>query len=282
MQSMLKVEKNQDMDIDKFSHFFFKAGRRQLKSDMIRCYNNLENIKNEDQMKNFVEDLYKKNNTKIDLIIGKIRKYVEHIDPHLWRIIENLMNEKFDSEYFLYPTMLPMSPYGKKHFNLSIMQNVFTGEEVDQFGINKTSVHELSHILFYKKMERLFSAETHEELAKKMGVNIRSMDGLKEIYASIIQNLPKMRKFFPNRVRGNKEYGLITVKYKNHIMRIEDYFIEKYMENEGLYSNRDELDKEMVKLLKKIDKEFSNKLEIYNTVDQRAFIQKGLFNPIMV
>ena len=61
---------------------------------------------------------------------------------------------------------------------------------------------------------------------------------------------------------------------------IEDFFIEKYRELEKKRLNRDQIDKEMFKILKKIDKEFSEKLTIYNTVNQKEFVKQGLHNPI--
>ncbi len=281
---MLKVEKNQNLDIDKFIFFFFKAGKRQLKEEMIKSYPSLKDITDENQIKRFVDELYEQNEKKIDSAIEELKEIVEDNDPELWAIIEELMNEKFDSEYFIYPTMLPISPYGKDHtyFNLSIMHNIFAEQKISIFETSRICSHELSHFLFYKKMRRLFSAETDEESAKKIGVSMRSFDGLKEIYALIIQNHPKMRKFFPNRIVGNREYRHITVKCDNHIMTIEDYFIEKYMDLEKIFNDRDKLDSEMIKLLKQIDKEFSDKLEIFNTVSDKLFTQKGLFNPIEV
>ncbi|MCK4670550.1 MAG: hypothetical protein KAT43_05085 [Nanoarchaeota archaeon] len=278
---MLKVEKNLDLDIKKFMHFFFDSDRKSLKAFMLRSYGALENVDSRDQMKDFVKKLYHKHSSEIDAVIREIRVIVDNIDPNLWIIMESILNEKFDSAYHVYPTMLPMSPYGKDYFNLSILANVVKNRHVEPAQIMRVCVHELSHLLYLKKLARLFPGK-ETDLSKIIGVNPRSLDGLKEIYAPIIQNNPLMRKFFPHRVVSNEEFGKIKVMYDGHIMTIEDYFIEQYtnLESQGL--EKDDIDRKMIELLKTIDDEFASKLELYYTLTQNQLADNGFFNPIII
>jgi len=276
----LKVEKNLELDVAKFTDFFFESKRRQLKEFMLRSYSSLREIKTKKQIKDFVNRLYKKFRTKIDSVTKELKDIIKKIDLKVFSEIESLLNEKFDQDIFVYPTMLPMSPYGKNYFNLSIMYNVLGNKPLDSEKILSGSIHELSHLLFIKKIKRLFKCKSLKEIADKKGISLRSLDGLKEIYAPIIQNHLKMKKYFPNKVVGNSEYSLIKIEYKGLLLTIEDFFIGKYRELEKKRLNRDQIDKEIFKILKKIDKEFSEKLTIYNTVNQKEFIKKGLYNPI--
>lgn len=278
---MLIVEKNRDLDADKFAYFFFESDRLPLMNAILEHYPSLRGMREKKYIQDFVVTLYKAYRETIDTVVGEVREIIEDLDPEMWRTMEEILNEKFDPEYHVYPTMLPMSPYGKDHFNISIMPNVLKNAAVRREVIAHVCVHELSHLLYLKKLERMLGC-TRENLHKAIGVNHRSLDGLKEIYAPIIQNNPRMRKFFPNRVVGNQEFSLIKVEYKGHVMAIEDYFIERYYDFEKEDLERDEIDRKMLELLKDIDAQFSDKLRIYNNTNRTHLIRLGFFNPILI
>jgi len=233
-------------------------------------------------MEEFVADIYQKHEKDIDAGIKEIAEMIGDINPKIWRKIENILNEKFDNNYLLKPTMLPFSPYGKGYFNFSIASRVLSKLPIYRARVVTTASHELSHLLYYKKINRIFQTNTFEEAAVKAGVSAKSFDGLKEIYALIIQNHPSMKKFFPNKTIGNREYTIIKVLYKKHVMSIEDYFIEQYATLEKRYSDKDKIDFKMIELLKHIDDEFKEKLIIFNTTSENMFVAKGLYNPISI
>lgn len=279
---MITVQKNLEMDIDLFKGFFFKGERVQHKAMILRGFSDLKGIKRQKDMDRYVRHIYSKYKQRIDAVIGDLEKKVDSLDPKIWERVEALLNEKFNKQYFLYPTMLPFSPYGQNYFNFSIFPYVFSKHQVSKWKILGTSSHELIHLLFYKKMQRLYKADSWDKLPDKMGLSSWAFDGLKEIYAPVIQNHCSMKKYFPNRIIGNNEYSAIKVAYKGHVMSVEDYFIERYGELEKRFSGRDRIDMEMVKFTRGIDKEFSKRLKIYNTVHEAFFAREGLYNPIFI
>ena len=145
--------------------------------------------------------------------------------------------------------------------------------------IIEVTSHELSHLIYLKKLRRLFDAKDNKQLAKKIGVSYSSLDGLKEIYAPIIQNHPKLRNHFPHRIYGNPEYDLIKVEYKKYIISIEDYFLKKFT----MLEKKKNTELKMLNLLKKVDKEFALKRKLFaNNPERKILIQKGFFDPIRV
>ncbi|MBW3012824.1 hypothetical protein KY340_01345, partial [Candidatus Woesearchaeota archaeon] len=82
---MLIVEKNRDLDADKFAYFFFESDRLPLMNAILEHYPSLRGMREKKYIQDFVVTLYKAYRETIDTVVGEVREIIEDLDPEMWR-----------------------------------------------------------------------------------------------------------------------------------------------------------------------------------------------------
>lgn len=239
--SRIIVRRNIRTEKERFNKFLFDQDYLErwahLRSSILQLYPDLDdrlagaetNSDREDNVDAFVEEQYDLHRTSLEGILQKFKSLFEDKGEAILDGLSKVMEYDFpEKAYSVYPSLLPGSTYGQRGFAFLSVVNELKGREPAPY--IDIVVHELSHVVWNKKIRRVyekaglkFDPKRHNPnqcfwpLRGNKGylINEVAHEDLKEIFAPIVIRCEEFDEIRDSeRLKyANKIQQLLTVEY---------------------------------------------------------------------
>lgn len=227
--------------------------------ELLRREKSLSKVKERAIIKSFVVDFRRKHAREIRRIIRSSEKLLKAKIKKSCATLSLLMDykPKKGPAYKIIPTILPFSPFERNAFYFSILGML---RKKGQYDIIFVSIHEMSHIILYKILEK----EYKKPISKIVDGVL--LDFLKEILAPVLINQKPLAKLLhPKDYLGNPFLRYIFVLENNKKVQITKFF-QKVYENDR-YKNKlkfSQILQIMLSIILLIGRELKEKNKIWN------------------
>ncbi len=202
----------------------------------------------------FLKEVRKNNKENIEKSIIFIKNEIEERGEKTLETTADLMNYKWGNgseDYFLIPTIFPLSPFNKNTFFFSIY-GVLQGI-VEYPKVLAVSAHEISHMILFDILK-----EQNIELGPEL------LYFIKELIAPVLVYQDDFNECFGKYIVGN--YNVLEIYFKDNgkVIKAFDYFCELFTKNRVDKKDFRVFLGEMVSICRKIETEIKEKREFDN------------------
>jgi hypothetical protein len=200
-------------------------------------------------LEEFLKTTREKNKENIQKSVDYIKKEADKNGEKTLKMLSDLMDYKWKSEtqdYFLIPTIFPLSPFSGNTFYYSIYKSL---QGITEYpNVLAVSAHEISHVILF---------EILKENNIRMGQELFYF--VKEIIAPVLVFQDDFDGIFKKEIVGNYNVLEIYFKENDKSIRAFDYFQEKFIKNKANGKKFIDYLEEMVSFCQKIEKQIQEK-----------------------
>lgn len=285
---ILKTDINEETQMFySFLHHKYFVGHR---GKILRMFPELEKqlINSTDEkkdIKDFLRKYYNDNKNKIDGIVTKNKTLISKKSKLALSALGELMDYEWGSQttYYTIPTVSPFSPFKDDTFFLSILSQI-KGYKDETKNALSVSIHEISHFVFYKQLEKLKQSESiSKEISKDL------IHYYKESLAAVLLNRKPLQSILGIRnYRGNPELWELNIKIGDQKINI-NYFLNDLYEKIKIGENKPfhKFLEESIKVLQLHSQEFHKKWDLWSKIGmakdkEKQKLLKRYSNPIVI
>lgn len=221
-------------------------------------------------IKTFIQKFREDHGQEIDQTMQINGSLLEAKNESALKKLAELMDYRWTEDhpgYAAIPTILPFCPFGKNLFYFSILN-------AGNHDIIFVATHEISHMLFYEIMEKIYGKPA-EEVLGWAGAHF-----LKEILAPVLMNQEEFKKILESQDSyGNSFLKHIYVESNDQVMQITKFFQDLY---ENLKHEKrlrfSEILKIMVQTISSIAEEIESKNQLWNQYGSKIAKDEEKFN----
>jgi len=224
-------------------------------------------------IKNFIIKFQKEHDDEIKSIIKESEKILNVKINKLLTSLFLLMDYKWPEKekgFTVIPTILPFSPFREKVFYFSILAKI-NGRM--GHSILFVSVHEISHIVLYKILEKKYKKPLDKIIDKQL------LDFLKEVLAPVLMNQkPILNILHQKNYIGNSFLKNIFIIKDKQITQITEFFQEIYEDLKfEKKMNFNQILEIMIDLVLSISTEIKEKNKLWNKYGNNIANFKSIF-----
>ena len=197
----------------------------------------------------FLKDARENNKSKIQESVLFIRKEIEKNGAKTLEILAKLMDYTWkpsEEDYFLVPTIFPLSPFKKNTFYFSIYKSLKGNTEYPK--VLAVSAHEISHMIFFDILKD-----------KNIGIGQELLYFIKELIAPILVYQNDFDNIFKKEIVGNYNVLEIYLEKDGKVIKAFDYFLEIFIKNKSEGKNFNTFLDEMISVCKEIESDIKDK-----------------------
>lgn len=200
-------------------------------------------------LEEFLKTTREKNKENIQKSVDYIKKKVDENGEKTLDILSDLMDYEWKPEtqdYFLVPTIFPISPFGGNTLYYSIYKSL---QGITEYpNVLAVSAHEISHVILF---------EILKEKNVRMGQELFYF--VKEIIAPVLVFQDDFDGIFKKEIVGN--YNVLEIYFKENDKSIKafDYFQEKFIKNKASGKKFIDYLDEIISFCRKIEKQIQEK-----------------------
>lgn len=228
----------------------------------------------EDIICKFLVDFYGKNKLEVEKIVDQAEIIIKEKGAPVLKELANLMDYKWPKGviYKATPTILPFSPFGDDNdFNFSILNILQKRECIDS--LLPKFIHEISHFVLFDILNQI----KKEEMSVQIAEDVKNY--FKEALTAVLLNKNSLRRIFGiSQYKGNFEiYGLNIKKKNGEISGFSRFISEQYNQIKNKKETNFKIFLiEIIKILRPLSQEFSEKRKLWNDYGTKIFKNEKL------